>query len=206
MKVLGHNPGGLWGVVLHLKDISLMEDLKHTLRAGYYHGTNNSAMPKAANMASYPSRIDGPFAYLTTSDDAWELNADTRYKIYENLELAVEAAYVRLNLDEGTWGKKIVNEVDKDSYRVSIWAEVFVLVCPVYGEKAGGGLPAFFVGASDSNKGQCAKGWLPRHSEQKACPCDTAMRLTNSSASICDGNRLSASSSALRVVTSTSVS
>ena len=119
-KVLGHNPGGLWGVVLHLKDISLMEDLKHTLRAGYYHGTNNSAMPKAANMASYPSRIDGPFAYLTTSDDAWELNADTRYKIYENLELAVEAAYVRLNLDEGTWGKKIVNEVDKDSYRVSI--------------------------------------------------------------------------------------
>jgi len=119
-KVLGHNPGGLWGVVLHLKDISLMEDLKHTLRAGYYHGTNNSAMPKAANMASYPSRIDGPFAYLTTSDDAWELNADTRYKVYENLELAVEAAYVRLNLDEGTWGKKIVNEVDKDSYRVSI--------------------------------------------------------------------------------------
>ena len=119
-KVLGHNPGGLWGVVLHLKDISLMEDLKHTLRAGYYHGTNNSAMPKAANMTSYPSRIDGPFAYLTTSDDAWELNADTRYKIYENLELAVEAAYVRLNLDEGTWGKKIVNEVDKDSYRVSI--------------------------------------------------------------------------------------
>ena len=119
-KVLGHNPGGLWGVVLHLKDISLMEDLKHTLRAGYYHGTNNSAMPKAANMTSYPSRIDGPFAYLTTSDNAWELNADTRYKIYENLELAVEAAYVRLNLDEGTWGKKIVNEVDKDSYRVSI--------------------------------------------------------------------------------------
>ncbi len=48
------------------------------------------------------------------------MNADTRYKIYENLELAVEAAYVRLNLDEGTWGKKIVNEVDKDSYRVSI--------------------------------------------------------------------------------------
>ena len=119
-KVLGHNPGGLWGVVLHLKDISFMEDLKHTLRAGYYHGTNNSAMPKAANMTSYPSRIDGPFAYLTTSDDAWELNADTRYKVYENLELAVEAAYVRLNLDEGTWGKKIVNEVDKDSYRVSI--------------------------------------------------------------------------------------
>ena len=131
-----------------------MEDLKHTLRAGYYHGTNNSAMPKAANMASYPSRIDGPFAYLTTSDDAWELNADTRYKIYENLELAVEAAYVRLNLDEGTWGKKIVNEGFLSREH---WTEVFVLVCPVYGEKAGGGLPAFFVGASDSIKGNALR-------------------------------------------------
>ena len=114
-------------------------------------------MPKAANMTSYPSRIDGPFAYLTTSDDAWELNADTRYKIYENLELAVEAAYVRLNLDEGTWGRKIVNEVDKDSYRVSIGLKYSFLVCRVYGEKAGGRLPAFFVGASDSIKGNALR-------------------------------------------------
>lgn len=30
-------------------------------------------------------------------------------------------------------------------------------MCPVYGEKAGGGLPAFFVGASDSIKGNALR-------------------------------------------------
>ena len=119
-KVLGHNPGGLWGVVAHLKDMSFMDKLKHTLRAGYYRGTNNSNMPKAANMTAYPTRVDGPFAYLTPSDDAWELNADTRYKLYDNLELDLEAGYVRLNLDEGTWGRKIVDDTEKNSYRFSI--------------------------------------------------------------------------------------
>ena len=118
-KVLGHNPAPLGRGPASQGHFVHGRSEAHPARR-ILPCTNNSAMPKAANMASYPSRIDGPFAYLTTSDDAWELNADTRYKIYENLELAVEAAYVRLNLDEGTWGKKIVNEVDKDSYRVSI--------------------------------------------------------------------------------------
>ena len=71
-------------------------------------------------MTAYPTRVDGPFAYLTTSDDAWELNADTRYKLYDNLELDLEAGYVRLNLDEGTWGRKIVDDTEKNSYRFSI--------------------------------------------------------------------------------------
>lgn len=119
-KVLEHNPGGLWGVVLHLKDISLTEDLGYTLHAGYYHGADNSAMSRAVNTALYPSCADGPFAYLITSDDAWELNADTHYKVYESLEFAVRAAYMRPNLDEGTWRKKTVNRMDKNPHRVSI--------------------------------------------------------------------------------------
>lgn len=119
-KVLGHNPSGLWGGVLYLKDMNFVDDLRHTVRAGYYRGTNSSNMPKEANMWHYPTRIDGPFAYLTTTDWAWEVNAETRYDIYKNLTVCLDLAYVRLNLDEDTWTRAVVNEVEKDSYKVSV--------------------------------------------------------------------------------------
>lgn len=116
-KVLGHNPSGMLGVVAQIDDISFIEDLTHVIRFGHYWGTNSPEMPKKANM-TWPSRSDGPMGYLTTTDTAWEVNLVNRYKIYENLEVGLELAYVRLNLDGDTWGEAADAQL-KDNYRIS---------------------------------------------------------------------------------------
>lgn len=66
-KVLGHNPAGTIGMIAQIDKLSFIEKLNHTLRFGYYIGTNSPEMPRKANM-TYPTRADGPNAYLTTTD------------------------------------------------------------------------------------------------------------------------------------------
>lgn len=115
-KVLGHNPGGSIGIVAQLDKMSFIEKLDHTLRFGYYFGTNSPKMPRKANM-TWPTRADGPNAYLTTTDSAWELNLVTNYKMYENFTVSLDAAYLRLNLDSDTW-RGAENGIWKDNYRI----------------------------------------------------------------------------------------
>lgn len=117
-KVLGHNPGGTVGLIAQIDKLSFINDLSHTLRFGYYFGTNSPKMPRKANM-TWPTRADGPNAYLTTTDTAWELNLVTNYKIYENLNISLDAAYVRLNLDSDTW-RGAENAMWKDNYRIGL--------------------------------------------------------------------------------------
>lgn len=117
-KVLGSNPGGLAAVIAQVKDVSFVEDLKHTIRFCYYWGTNNPSMPERANMR-WPTRADGPMIYLTTKDTAWEVNFTSDYKIYENLSVNVDAAYVRINADSDTWHGAEESQY-KDNYRFSV--------------------------------------------------------------------------------------
>ncbi len=117
-KVLGHNPSGMAAVMGQIDDISFIEDLTHVLRFGYYWGTNSKSMPKKAHM-TWPSRADGPAGYLTTTDTAYEINLINRYKIYENLKVSLEAAYVHMNLDKDTWGDSNDGKYKVDNYRVS---------------------------------------------------------------------------------------
>jgi hypothetical protein len=90
---------GTWGVGVQLANISFVENLKHTLRATYYRGTNDEEM---ANYTSLRNTTNG--LYLTEEDSAWEVNFDHFYKIYENLDLIVEMGYIKADLDEDTWG------------------------------------------------------------------------------------------------------
>lgn len=116
-KVLGSSPGGLAAVVAQVKDISFTPKLKHVIRAAYFQGTNNPQMPRKSHM-NYPTRADGPHAYLTTTDSAWEFNLGNELKIYENLTLNVELGYVALQLDSDTW-RGVENSQYRDNYRVS---------------------------------------------------------------------------------------
>ena len=117
-KVLGSNPGGLAAVIGEVRDVSFLEDLKHTLRFCYYWGTNNPRMPERTGM-SWPTRADGPMIYLTTTDTAWEVNLTTEYKIYENLAVNLDAAYVRIDADGDTWHGAEETQY-KDNYRFSV--------------------------------------------------------------------------------------
>lgn len=103
---------GSWGIGLQVKDLSFMEDLKHTLRVAYYGGTNDRKM---ARYASALNEVNGGFnagapwqsnkkdLYLTEKDSILEFNVNTYYQIYENLKMGLELAYAVNMMDNDTW-------------------------------------------------------------------------------------------------------
>lgn len=103
---------GSWGVGIQLKDLTFVEDLKHTLRVAYYGGTNDSKMARYANMFNAnlsDARTDIPWnmnkkdLYLTDKDGILEFNVNSYYQIYENLKMGLELAYAVNMIDSDTW-------------------------------------------------------------------------------------------------------
>ena len=96
---------GTWGLGLQIRDVSFLEDLKHTFRVAYWGGTNSPSMVKYMSSAyaweSGAGGIDGP--YLTTNDGLLEFNLVNTYQIYENLQLNLELGYVVNMIDRDTW-------------------------------------------------------------------------------------------------------
>ena len=113
--VLGSTMVGTWGIGARLKDVSFLEDLKHTLRVNFMGGTN---APKMAKYVGQDLGKRGVYdvngranaydpMYLTTEDYALEIGLTNTYKMYDNFTVMLDAAYVALWLDDSrsTWGK-----------------------------------------------------------------------------------------------------
>ena len=118
--VLGSTMTGTWGIGARLKDVSFLEDLKHTLRVNFMGGTN---APKMAKYVGYNDLTAGKRGmnadylhmgadafdpiYLTTEDYALEVGLTNTYKMYDNFTVMLDAAYLALWLDDSrsTWGK-----------------------------------------------------------------------------------------------------
>ena len=118
--VLGSTMVGTWGVGARLKDVSFLEDLKHTLRVNFMGGTN---APKMAKYVGYNDLTAGKRGmnadylhmgadafdpiYLTTEDYALEVGLTNTYKMYDNFTVMLDAAYIAMWLDDSrsTWGK-----------------------------------------------------------------------------------------------------
>ena len=95
---------GTWGIGLQIRDMSFMEDLKHTFRVAYWGGTNSPSMVKYMDSAyawNYGAGVEGP--YLTTNDGLLEFNLVNTYQIYENLQMNLELGYVVNMIDRDTW-------------------------------------------------------------------------------------------------------
>ena len=112
--VLGTTMVGTWGIGARLKDVSFLEDLKHTLRVNFMGGTNAPKMAKyvshnsfkdSASVTQYGTSYDP--IYLTTEDYALEIGLTNTYKMYDNFTVMLDAAYIALWLDDSrnTWGK-----------------------------------------------------------------------------------------------------
>ena len=117
--ILGSTMVGTWGVGVRLKDVSFLEDLKHTLRVNFMGGTNAPKMAKyVRGAAEKPGTLvnrpaapyyDGAYdpIYLTTEDYALEIGLTNTYKMYDNFTIMLDAAYIAMWLDDSrsTWGK-----------------------------------------------------------------------------------------------------
>ena len=112
--ILGTTMVGTWGIGARLKDVSFLEDLKHTLRVNFMGGTNAPKMAKyvshnsfkdSASVTQYGTSYDP--MYLTTDDYALEIGLTNTYKMYDNFTVMLDASYLALWLDDSrsTWGK-----------------------------------------------------------------------------------------------------
>lgn len=121
---------GTWGVGLQVRDMSFLEDLKHTFRAVYWGGTNSPSMAKYANSpwswssGTEDGSIGDPEHYLTTHDGILEFNLVNSYQIYENLEVNLELGYMVNFIDQDTW-KRSVNGMQQgyekqDAYKAQL--------------------------------------------------------------------------------------
>jgi hypothetical protein len=96
---------GTWGVGVQVAKVSFLKDLSHTLKLAYYQGTNSAKGVREFGPGLQFRNGSSPDMYLTDKDRVWEVNFDHEYKIYENLTALLELGYIRLNLDEKTWGR-----------------------------------------------------------------------------------------------------
>lgn len=121
---IAHNMAGTWGIGLRLKDMSFVDDLKHTFRINYIGGTNSRSMAKKLSLNGgwandsvdevngillYPTINFGREAmYLTTGDSALEFGLTNTYKMYDNFTITLEADYIALWLDtsKSAWGAR----------------------------------------------------------------------------------------------------
>lgn len=98
---------GTWGLGLQIRDMSFVEDLKHTFRVAYWGGTNSTSMAKYMNTASAWSDGFGnnTSPYLTTNDGLLEFNLVNSYQMYENFDVNLELGYIANFMDNDTWKK-----------------------------------------------------------------------------------------------------
>lgn len=113
---------GTWGLGLQLRDLSFVEDLSHTLRVVYWGGTNSPAMIKQTSSPQAWNNADG--LYLTTQDHLVEVNVDSTYKIYENLEAMVELGYIFNGMDRDAWRK---HAADKSYQNADAWKAALIV-------------------------------------------------------------------------------
>ncbi len=77
---------GLWGVGLYIKDLSFIQGMKHVIRIAYIQGTND----KDSTVGGIGF---GP-KYMSTKDNAFEIDFNTAYSIYSNLTAYLELGYL----------------------------------------------------------------------------------------------------------------
>ena len=124
--ILGSTMVGTWGIGARLKDVSFLEDLKHTLRVNFMGGTNAPKMAKYVRGYDHFDKrgvwdvAEGGFSYdpiyLTTEDYALEVGLTNTYKMYDNFTIMLDAAYIAMWLDDSrnTWGKNPMNGFAQD--------------------------------------------------------------------------------------------
>lgn len=132
---IGHGMGGTWGIGARVKDMSFVEDLKHTFRVNYIGGTNSPTMAKkmslngmAANGYTYDpeqfANVGHEAMYLTSMDSALEVGLTNTYQMYENFVINVEADYIALWLDHSrsVWGNSKMNgksDQERDAWNIN---------------------------------------------------------------------------------------
>ncbi len=92
---------GTWGIGLQVADFSFTEDLSHTIRLTYFGGTNSPEMMEYFDGSGGDNGWSS--MYLTTQDHLVEINFDSVWSIYENLNAIFEIGYIFNGFNADEW-------------------------------------------------------------------------------------------------------
>lgn len=94
--VIGTIGFGMWGAGFEVANVSFIDDVKHTLRFVYMGGTNDGKALHGEGAGNKASWASGDI--LVTSDHAWEINLLNDWRVNKNLAIALDLAYVKMEL------------------------------------------------------------------------------------------------------------
>ncbi|WP_320171708.1 outer membrane homotrimeric porin [Maridesulfovibrio sp.] len=104
---------GFWTIGFGLEDISFFDKLSHDIYFLYIKGTNDKDLIRNAAAGSL-TNISADGMFLTTEDQAFEVDFNTNYQIYDELAAIVEFGYINMDLDKDTWENYDPNRDGKD--------------------------------------------------------------------------------------------
>ena len=117
--LIGATPAGTWAIGLGLEDIKFIDRLTSQLRVMYFRGTNDfDSLGDASALGFYGSDLlPGVPSLLGKDDSGVEVNLDNVINIYENLDMFVELAYIRLDIDNADNLSAIGMDTDKNAWK-----------------------------------------------------------------------------------------
>jgi len=95
------NTLGYWAAGISLKDMTFVDKLSHTFNLLYARGTNDKKYIYETGGTIRNANYGG---FLTTEDSLWEVDLNSRYKIYDELTLLVYLGYINASFDKDVWG------------------------------------------------------------------------------------------------------
>jgi hypothetical protein len=123
------NTLGYWSLGVVLKDISLVDKLSHNFTVLYAKGTNSKDYLYEKNGNVRSANYGG---FLTEKDSLWEVDLNTKYKIYNELTAYLFLGYINADFDKNVWGNSnVANAADikqygsKDAYKVGFGLNYF---------------------------------------------------------------------------------
>lgn len=123
------NTLGYWATGLSLKNMSFVNKLTHDFNLLYARGTNNKDYLKEAGATPRNANFGG---FLTTKDSLWEVDFNSRYKIYDELTAYLYLGYINANFNKDVWNSSTVANVDtirqgidSNAYKIGVGLNYF---------------------------------------------------------------------------------
>ncbi|WP_428563892.1 MAG: outer membrane homotrimeric porin [Solidesulfovibrio sp. DCME] len=117
-------PVGIYGFGASLANISFVEKLANRLTFIYVHGNNSPRAIREARLlnASYMTMGHD----LSQNEYVTGLNFDTKYSLYESLDLILQTGWAHGQFQESVWGHRLVSQAQGNGNNT--WLAAFGLV------------------------------------------------------------------------------
>ncbi len=105
-------PVGIYGIGASLANMSFVEKLSNRLTFVYVWGNNSPRAIREARLlnASYMTMGHD----LSQNEHLMGLNLDTKYSLYENLDLILQTGWAHGQFQESVWGRRLVSQAESN--------------------------------------------------------------------------------------------